>query len=120
MAWHSVNEPIITAVGEFEDQAMSSTELFSKVNGSCMSTSFSHIFAGGYAAGYYGYKWAEVLDADAFEAFKESGIYDKSTADSFRENVLEKGGSDHPMNLYLQFRGKKPSIDPLLKRSGLK
>lgn len=120
MAWHSVKEPITNPVGEFEDQAMASTELFSKVNGSCMSTSFSHIFAGGYAAGYYGYKWAEVLDADAFEAFKENGIYDQATADAFCENVLEKGGSDHPMNLYLQFRGKEPSIDPLLKRSGLK
>ncbi|WP_421919388.1 M3 family metallopeptidase [Marinifilum sp.] len=120
MAWHIVNKPVTGLVEEFEDRAMASTELFSKVNGSCMSTSFSHIFAGGYAAGYYGYKWAEVLDADAFEAFKENGIYDKATANAFRENVLEKGGSDHPMNLYLKFRGKEPSIDPLLKRSGLK
>lgn len=120
MSWHSVKEPITEDVSSFENGAMASTELFSPIKESCMSTSFSHIFAGGYAAGYYGYKWAEVLDADAFEAFKENGIYDKATANSFRENILEKGGSEHPMNLYLKFRGKEPSIDPLLKRSGLK
>jgi len=120
MTWHSVTEPVTKAVSEFEDEAMASTELFDLVQESCMSTSFSHIFAGGYAAGYYGYKWAEVLDADAFEAFKENGIYDKSTANSFRENVLERGGSEHPMDLYLKFRGKEPSIEPLLVRSGLK
>jgi len=120
MTWHSVTEPVTKAVSEFEDEAMASTELFDLVQESCMSTSFSHIFAGGYAAGYYGYKWAEVLDADAFEAFKENGIYDKNTADSFRENVLEKGGSEHPMDLYKKFRGKEPSIEPLLVRSGLK
>eukprot|EP01029_Cantina_marsupialis_P002650 TRINITY_DN1250_c1_g1_i1.p2 TRINITY_DN1250_c1_g1~~TRINITY_DN1250_c1_g1_i1.p2 ORF type:complete len:677 (+),score=102.84 TRINITY_DN1250_c1_g1_i1:4825-6855(+) len=120
MAWHSIADANIESVPLFEEEAMASTELFGKVPESCMSTSFSHIFAGGYAAGYYGYKWAEVLDADAFEAFKENGIYDKATADSFRENVLEKGGSEHPMNLYLKFRGKEPSIDPLLIRSGLK
>jgi len=84
-----------------------------------MSTSFSHIFAGGYAAGYYGYKWAEVLDADAFEAFKENGIYNKDIADAFKKNILEKGGSEHPMDLYLRFRGKEPAIDALLKRSDL-
>ncbi|MPQ47097.1 M3 family peptidase [Marinifilum sp. N1E240] len=120
MTWHSVTEPVNKSVSEFEDEAMASTELFDLVQESCMSTSFSHIFAGGYAAGYYGYKWAEVLDADAFEAFKENGIYDKSTANSFRENVLERGGSEHPMELYLKFRGKEPSIEPLLVRSGLK
>ncbi|MBI9058755.1 MAG: M3 family metallopeptidase [Labilibaculum sp.] len=120
MSWHSVTEPVVSSVAEFEDKAMSSTELFDKVESSCMSTAFSHIFAGGYGAGYYGYKWAEVLDADAFEAFKEQGVFDKETANSFKENVLERGGSDHPMNLYLKFRGKEPSIDPLLKRSGLK
>ena len=120
MTWHSVTEPVKKSVSEFEDEAMASTELFDLVQESCMSTSFSHIFAGGYSAGYYGYKWAEVLDADAFEAFKENGIYDKSTANSFRENVLERGGSEHPMELYLKFRGKEPSIEPLLVRSGLK
>ena len=120
MAWHSVTEPVVESVAKFEDKAMSPTELFNKVETSCMSTAFSHIFAGGYGAGYYGYKWAEVLDADAFEAFKEQGIFNKKVANSFKENVLERGGSDHPMNLYLKFRGKEPSIDPLLKRSGLK
>lgn len=120
MAWHSVSEPILESVESFEEKAMSSTELFPKNEGSCMSTSFSHIFAGGYAAGYYGYKWAEVLDADAFDAFKTNGIYNQEIAKSFKENILEKGGSDHPMTLYLKFRGKEPSIDPLLIRSGLK
>ena len=120
MAWHSVSEPVMSSVAEFEDKAMASTELFSKVEDSCMSTAFSHIFSGGYGAGYYGYKWAEVLDADAFEAFKEQGIFNKEVAQSFQKNILEKGGSDHPMNLYLKFRGKEPSIAPLLKRSGLK
>lgn len=120
MAWHSISKPITSTVAEFEDKAMSPTELFGKVDTNCMSTAFSHIFSGGYGAGYYGYKWAEVLDADAFEAFKEQGIFNKEVAKSFKENVLEKGGSDHPMNLYLNFRGKEPSIEPLLKRSGLK
>ncbi|WP_320018850.1 M3 family metallopeptidase [Labilibaculum manganireducens] len=120
MAWHSVTEPVADEVSVFEDKAMSSTELFDRVETSCMSTAFSHIFAGGYGAGYYGYKWAEVLDADAFDAFKSAGIFNKEIAKSFKENILEKGGSDHPMNLYLKFRGKEPSIEPLLKRSGLK
>ncbi len=120
MAWHTISEKQDIAVADFETKAMASTELFQPIAESCMSTAFSHIFAGGYAAGYYGYKWAEVLDADAFEAFKENGIFDKATADAFRENILEKGGTEHPMDLYLKFRNKKPSVDALLKRSGLK
>jgi peptidyl-dipeptidase Dcp len=120
MAWHSVSKPVSETVAQYEEKAMAATELFPLVDGSCMSPAFSHIFAGGYAAGYYGYKWAEVLDADAFAAFKEKGIYNKEISQSFLENVLEKGGSEHPMDLYLRFRGKEPSIDPLLKRSGLK
>ncbi|MDE5422460.1 M3 family metallopeptidase [Ancylomarina sp. DW003] len=119
MAWHSVEKPIEASVAEFETEAMQATELFPRLETSCMSPAFSHIFAGGYAAGYYGYKWAEVLDADAFDAFKQNGIYNKEIADSFRENVLEKGGSEHPMDLYKRFRGEEPSIAPLLKRSGL-
>lgn len=119
MAWHSIEKPIETSVSEFENGAMQATELFPRLETSCMSPAFSHIFAGGYAAGYYGYKWAEVLDADAFDAFKENGIYNNAIADSFRINVLEKGGSEHPMDLYKRFRGKEPSIAPLLKRSGL-
>ena len=84
-----------------------------------MSTSFGHIFNGGYSAGYYSYKWAEVLDADAFEAFLEKGIFNDEVARSFKENILEKGGSEHPMKLYLSFRGKKPTPEALLKRAGL-
>jgi peptidyl-dipeptidase Dcp len=85
----------------------------------CMSVQFSHIMAGGYAAGYYSYKWAEVLDADAFSLFKEKGIFNTETANSFRKNVLSKGGTEHPMTLYKRFRGKEPSIDALLKRNGI-
>jgi len=120
MAWHSITEPMKGDILEFERKAIAPTELFPQVNGSCLSTSFSHIFAGGYAAGYYGYKWAEVLDADAFSVFKKNGIFDKATATSFRKNLLEKGGTEHPMKLYIAFRGQAPSIEPLLERSGLK
>jgi peptidyl-dipeptidase Dcp len=84
-----------------------------------MSTAFSHIFQGGYAAGYYSYKWAEVLDADAFELFLEKGIFDKNTAKSFLENILSKGGTEHPMTLYKNFRGKKPDPEALIRRAGL-
>lgn len=120
MAWHSISKPVTAAVYDYEKEAMSDTELFPKVEGTCLSTAFSHIFAGGYAAGYYSYKWAEVLDADAFAAFKENGIFDKATATSFRKNILEKGGTQHPMELYVKFRGQEPSVDALLERSGLK
>ena len=120
MAWHSITEPMNGDIVEFEQTAIAPTELFAPVEGSCLSTAFSHIFAGGYAAGYYGYKWAEVLDADAFSLFKTNGIFDKTTATSFRRNILEKGGTEHPMKLYMAFRGQEPSIEPLLERSGLK
>ncbi|MGQ8337738.1 M3 family metallopeptidase [Sunxiuqinia sp. A32] len=120
MAYHTIAEPLKEDILTVETRAMQETELFKPVEGSLMSTSFSHIFAGGYAAGYYSYKWAEVLDADAYAAFKEHGIFDKETADSFRENVLEKGGSEHPMLLYKRFRGQEPTVDALLERSGLK
>ena len=119
MAWHTLSEPFEGDVIEFEKKAMAPTELFHPLKGSCMSTAFSHIFDGGYSAGYYGYKWAEVLDADAFELFKEKGIFNKEVAASFRRNVLEKGGTRHPMELYKTFRGHKPSVEALLKRSGL-
>ena len=85
-----------------------------------MTVQFSHIMSGGYAAGYYSYKWAEVLDADAFSLFKQRGIFDEKTASSFRHNLLEKGGTQPPMELYVKFRGQEPSIDALLKRDGLK
>ena len=104
----------------FERNAMSKTELFPLIEGTNMSASFGHIFGGGYAAGYYGYKWAEVLDADAFSYFQEKGIFNKETAASFRKNVLEKGGTEKPSELYRRFRSKDPSIEPLLIRSGLK
>ena len=83
------------------------------------SPTFSHIFGGGYAAGYYSYKWAEVLDADAFATFLENGIFDQKTADEFRTNILMKGGTEHPAELYRRFRGQDPSIDALLKRDGI-
>lgn len=120
MAWHSVNEPVTSKPVDFEKAAMARTELFPEVDGSCMSTAFGHIFDGGYAAGYYGYKWAEVLDADAYSLFRQNGIFDSATADKFRETILSKGGTKHPMELYVDFRGSEPSIDPLLERSGLK
>ena len=120
MAWHSVTSPVNGSIQAFENQAMAPTESFPPVDSSCFSTGFGHIFGGGYAAGYYSYKWAEVLDADAFSVFKQQGIYDQATAESFRKNILEKGGSEHPMILYKRFRGQEPTIDALLERSGLK
>ena len=119
MEWHSVTSPVESSVGEFETSSARKTELFPEVKGSNISCSFAHIFGGGYAAGYYGYKWAEVLDADAFSYFTEKGILNRNVAESFRKNILAKGGSEKPIDLYVRFRGKEPSIEPLLKRSGL-
>ncbi len=119
MAWHSITEAVETDPEAFEHRAMESTQLFPKIEGTLMSSAFGHIFAGGYAAGYYSYKWAEVLDADAFESFKENGIFDKETAESFRENILSKGGTEHPMILYKRFKGHEPEIKAYLKREGL-
>lgn len=120
MAWHAHESPEkITSVKEFEEEAFSSTKLYPEVAENCMSTAFSHIFQGGYAAGYYSYKWAEVLDADAFELFKEKGIFDQETARSFKENVLSKGGTEKPMILYKRFRGQEPKPEALLRRAGL-
>jgi peptidyl-dipeptidase Dcp len=120
MAWHTLTAPANDDIVKFESSALQKTELFPPVEGSNMSVSFSHIFGGGYAAGYYGYKWAEVLDADAFKYFMETGIFNDKTASAFRENILEKGGTDKPMNLYVSFRGKEPTIDAFLERSGFK
>jgi peptidyl-dipeptidase Dcp len=120
MAWHTITKPVETNISEFESIAMAKTEMFPPIEGSNMSASFGHIFGGGYAAGYYGYKWAEVLDADAFSYFTETGIFNKETAASFRKNILEKGGTEYPHDLYVKFRGMEPTIDALLKRSGLK
>lgn len=119
MAWHTLEEPFTGDVEDFENNAWKNAQLFPDVEGVVMSTQFGHLFAGGYAAGYYGYKWAEVLDADAFSMFKKNGLFDKETAASFRKNILEKGGSEHPMKLYKSFRGQEPSVDALKERSGL-
>jgi peptidyl-dipeptidase Dcp len=119
MAWHTIEDPVENDIAGFESAALKKTNLFPEIASSNMSCSFGHLFGGGYAAGYYGYKWAEVLDADAFKHFLDTGLFNKNTATSFRKNILEKGGTDKPMNLYVKFRGKEPSIDALLKRSGL-
>lgn len=120
MAWHSQTDPFNTDVIAFEKAAWNQAQLLPDVPGALMSSSFSHIFAGGYAAGYYGYKWAEVLDADAFAAFKKAGIFNKEVAKSFRDNILSKGGTEDPMQLYIRFRGQEPTIDALLIRNGIK
>ncbi|MBF0298466.1 MAG: M3 family metallopeptidase [Oligoflexia bacterium] len=119
MSWHSVDPRNICDIINYELKAVKETQVLPSVEGSCISTAFSHIFAGGYSSGYYSYKWAEVLDADAFEYFKEKGIFNKEAAKKFRENILEKGGTEHPMELYVRFRGKEPSVEALLRRGGL-
>jgi peptidyl-dipeptidase Dcp len=119
MAWHHLEKVPSESVYEFESKVTKKTSLFPQLKETVTSTAFSHIFAGGYSAGYYSYKWAEVLEADAFELFKEKGIFNKTVSTSFRDNILNKGGSRHPMELYVAFRGKKPTSKALLKKSGL-
>ena len=119
MGWHTIEKPFEGDVISFEKEAMKSTQILPELSNTAMSPTFSHIFAGGYAAGYYSYKWAEVLDADAFSVFSKNGIFDKKTADSFRQNILMKGGTENPMILYKRFRGQEPTIDALLKRNGI-
>ena len=119
MAWHAVDPTGINSVKENELKAFEATKLYPDVAENCMSTSFSHIFQGGYSAGYYSYKWAEVLDADAFAYFQEQGIFNKTVADKFKDNILSKGGTEDPMVLYKRFRGKEPNPEALLKRAGL-
>lgn len=119
MGYHSMDPAGITDVKTFELEQFASTQLYPDVPENVMSTAFSHIFQGGYASGYYSYKWAEVLDADAFEFFQQNGIFDKDTATKFKENILSKGGTEHPMLLYKRFRGQEPKPDALLKRAGL-
>ena len=119
MAFHSTNPNEITDVKAFEKAVFEHTTLYPDVAENCMSVSFSHIFQGGYSSGYYSYKWAEVLDADAFAYFQEKGIFDKEVATKFKENVLSKGGTEQPMILYKRFRGQEPSPEALLKRAGL-
>ena len=119
MAWHTLKEIEDFDIRSFEQKAMQPVQLLPVVPEASMSTAFSHIFAGGYAAGYYSYKWAEVLDADAFAVFKKNGIFDKETARSFRENILEKGNTEDPMELYKKFRGSEPTVEALLERTGV-
>lgn len=120
MAWHTITEPFSGDIVAFEHKAMAPAELLPFVDGACMSVSFAHLFSGGYAAGYYSYKWAEVLDADAFSLFRDKGIFDSETALSFRQNILERGASREPDELFRAFRGREPSIEPLIERSGFK
>lgn len=131
MAWHTITKPFAPkgdlqpAVIDFGNEAMAQVQVLPDVAGTQMQTAFTHIFSGGYAAGYYSYKWSEVLDADAFSVFKAAqatngSIFDKESADKFRMHVLEKGGTEHPMTLYRRFRGGEPSIDALLERDGIK
>lgn len=119
MSWHGIDPTKITDVKTHENAAFASTRLFPENPETAMSTAFSHIFQGGYSSGYYSYKWAEVLDADAFEYFKENGIFSKEIASKFATHVLSKGGTEHPMTLYKRFRGTAPKPDALLKRAGL-
>jgi peptidyl-dipeptidase Dcp len=119
MAYHMADPAAITDITAFEAKVADKANLFPKIPGTSMSTAFSHIFAGGYSAGYYSYKWAEVLDADAFEFFQTSGIFNQEVAKKFRHFILEKGGTEHPMELYKQFRGQEPDVTALLRRAGL-
>ncbi len=119
MAWHSLDKAEDFDIRQFEQKAMQKVQLLPVVAEASMSTAFGHIFSGGYAAGYYSYKWAEVLDADAFSVFKKNGIFNKETARSFRENVLEKGNTADPMELYIKFKGSEPTVEALLERTGI-
>ena len=120
MAYYTKKEPFTDDIVQFEKKAWQKAMVTPQLPDTCMTVQFSHIMAGGYAAGYYSYKWAEVLDADAFSVFKKHGIFNQETARSFRNNILSKGGTEHPMTLYKRFRGCEPTIDALLKRNGIK
>jgi peptidyl-dipeptidase Dcp len=119
MGWHGQDPSNISNIKAFETEQFAATQLYPDVTENAMSTAFSHIFQGGYSSGYYSYKWAEVLDADAFEYFQEKGIFNKEVATKFKENVLSKGGTEHPMILYKRFRGQEPKPEALLMRAGL-
>ena len=120
MAFYTLKDAFNNDLFAFEREAWHRAQVLPEVEGTCMTTQFSHIMAGGYSAGYYSYKWAEVLDADAFSLFQEHGIFDAKTAQSFRDNILSKGGTEHSMTLYKRFRGQAPTIDALLHRNGIK
>ncbi|MCA5004670.1 M3 family metallopeptidase [Sphingobacterium bovistauri] len=119
MGWHAGDPSTITDLKSFEKEQFALTSFYPDVEDNAMSTSFSHIFSGGYSSGYYSYKWAEVLDADAFAYFKENGIFSKEIATKFKDHILSQGGTKHPMELYKLFRGEEPQVDPLLRRAGL-
>lgn len=120
MAYYTQKEEFTDDIIKFEKKAWEKAVVTRQLPDTCMTVQFSHIMAGGYAAGYYSYKWAEVLDADAFSMFKKNGIFDRKTAQSFRDNILSKGGTEHPMTLYKRFRGCAPTVDALLKRNGIR
>ncbi len=120
MAYYTQSKPFTDDIIPFEKKAWEKAMVLPQLPDTCMTVQFSHIMAGGYAAGYYSYKWAEVLDADAFSVFRKNGIFDKKTAQSFRDNILSKGGTEHPMTLYKRFKGGEPTIDALLERNGIK
>ena len=120
MAYYTLETELDSDIETFEKEAWKEAVITPSIAGTCMSVQFSHIMAGGYAAGYYSYKWAEVLDADAFSVFKQNGLFDQATANSFRENILARGATEHPMTLYKRFRGQEPTIDALLERNGIK
>ena len=120
MAYYTLRKPFEGDLIKFEKQAWKDAIIMPQLPDTCMTVQFSHIMAGGYAAGYYSYKWAEVLDADAFSVFKKNGIFDRTTAQRFRDCILSKGGTEHPMTLYKRFRGQEPTIDALLERNGIK
>jgi peptidyl-dipeptidase Dcp len=122
MDWATLAEPKERETLAFEKASLAKIGLIPKIVVRYRSPYFSHVFSGGgaYAAGYYGYIWSEVLDADAFQAFKEKGLFDSTTARSFRTNILERGGTEEPMTLFKRFRGREPSVEPLLERRGLK
>ena len=119
MGYHTVNPETVTDIKAFEKEQTNRSSVSPTVDYACFSTGFAHIFAGGYSAGYYSYKWAEVLDADAFEYFKEQGIFSREIGERFKETILSKGGTKHPMELYKDFRGAEPDNTALLKRAGL-
>jgi len=119
MGYHNMKEFKLTDVSSFEDATLAQIGLIPEITSRYRSTYFNHIFSGGYSSGYYSYIWSGILDSDAFEAFKENGLFDQATAESFRKNILERGGTEDPMVLYKKFRGAEPDIKPLLKRRGL-
>ena len=119
MAWHLADPSSVQSISKFEEEAIKETQILPYDPSVNFSSSFSHIFSGGYSSGYYSYKWAEVLDADAFSLFKEKGIFNKDVARSFANNILSKGGTEHPLELFKRFRGREPDATALLKRAGL-